>query len=80
MSLNFLDDTLNVDVIYEDNDSGFCDNICIRFWESCPDEERVFIHEETNLFITPAQARDFAMLLLHAAQKSDTNCSGDAAE
>lgn len=80
MALNFLDDTLNVDVIYEDTDSGFCDNICIRFWESCPDEERVFIHEETNLFITPAQARDFAMLLLQAAQKSDQNCSGDAAE
>ncbi len=80
MSLNFLDDTLNVDVFYENVDSGFHDNVCIRFWESCPDEERIFIHGETNIFITPDQARSLAILLLDAAHKSDQNCSGDAAE
>ena len=80
MSLNFLDDTLNVDVFYDHVDSEFCDNVCIRFWESCPDEERIFVNEETNIFVTPQEARDLAMLLLQAAQKSDQNCTGDATE
>lgn len=74
MSLNFLDDTLNVEVFYEKTDSDFCDNVCIRFWESCPDEERLFVHDETNIYITPAQARSLAHLLLEQAEKSDTNC------
>ncbi len=80
MSLNILDDTLNVDVFYEKIDSEYHDNICIRFWESCPDEERIFIHDETNIFITPDQARSIAFLLLEAAHKSDQNGSGDAGE
>jgi hypothetical protein len=75
MSLNFLDDTLNVDVFYEKNDREFCDNICVRFWESCPDEERLFIHDETNIYLTPEQARALARLLLEAAEQSDQNCS-----
>ena len=80
MSLNILDDTLNIDVFYEDFDSAFCDNVCIRFWESCPDEERIFIHEETNIFLTTDQARSLALLLLEAAHKSDEYCSGDHSE
>ncbi len=80
MSLNFLDDTLNVDVFYEPNDSEFCDNICIRFWESCEDAERIFIHDETNIYLTPKQARAFARLLQKAARQSDSNCSDDHGE
>ncbi len=80
MSLNLLDDTLDVDVFYEKNDSEFCDNICIRFWESCEDDERLFIHDETNIYLTPQQARAFAKLLLEAAVQSEANCTGDHGE
>lgn len=74
MSLNLLDNTLNVQVFYEKSDSEFCDNICVRFWESCPDDERIFRHDETNIFITADQARILANLLLEEAIKSDGDC------
>ena len=78
MSLFLLDDTLNVEIFYEPNDSDYCDNICIRFWESCPEEEKVFRAEETNIFITPDQAQKLAELLYSAAQMSQTDCSKKA--
>jgi len=80
MSLNILDDTLNIDVFYEEHDRAFCDNICIRFWESCPDEERLFLHDETNIYLTPEQACALARLLLEAAGRSEQNCSGSQAQ
>ncbi len=74
MSLNLLDDTLNVDIFYEETDREYCDNICIRFWESCPQEEKLFVADETNLYITPEQARKLAAMLLDAVQHSQANC------
>jgi hypothetical protein len=74
MSLLLLDDTLHVNVFYEKNDNQFCDNICIRFWESCPDEEKLFKAGETNIFITHQEARQLADLLLKAANASLTDC------
>ncbi len=74
MSLNLLDDTLNVDIFFEESDREYCDNICIRFWESCPEDEKLFVADETNLYITPEQARKIAAMLLDAVQHSETNC------
>jgi hypothetical protein len=59
-----------VDIFFEELDCEFDDNICLSFVETCPDEEKVFIHDETNLFLTPDQAEKFAGELLNAAKKS----------
>ncbi|MEN4013585.1 MAG: hypothetical protein ROW48_16240 [Bellilinea sp.] len=74
MSLNLLDDTLNIQIFFEETDREYCDNICVRFWESCPEEEKLFVADETNLYITPDQARKIAAMLLAAVQQSETNC------
>jgi len=73
MYLYLLDESLSVDVYYEKSDDQFSDNICIHFWESCPEEEKVFLAEETHLFLTPDQARQLAGLLLAAADASEKN-------
>ncbi len=74
MPLFLLDDTLSVEVFYEPKDKTFCDNICIRFWESCPEDEKVFKAGETNLFLTPGEARKLAELLARAAETSQKDC------
>ncbi len=73
MSLYLLDDSLSVDVYYEQCDDQFSDNICIHFVESCPEDEKVFLGDETNIYLTPDQARWLAEMLLAAASSSDKN-------
>ncbi len=70
MPLSLLDESLKVDIFFEEPDCEFDDNICISFVETCPDEEKVFIHDETNIFLTPEQAEKFADELLQAAKNS----------
>jgi len=70
MSLLLLDDTLSVDVYFEASDDQFSDNVCIRLWESCPEEEKIFVADETNIFITRDQAYQMAMMLLEAVDAS----------
>jgi hypothetical protein len=36
----------------------------------CPQDEKLFIHDETNIFLTPEQAESFARVLLEAANTS----------
>jgi hypothetical protein len=61
---------LRVEVVYDNSDCDFEDNICIQIIEECPENEKVFVHDETNLFITPEQAIQLARLLSAAAQTS----------
>ena len=70
MSLFLLDDTLAVDVYFDRSDNQFSDNVCIRLWESCPEDEKIFIADETNLFLTPDQALQLAQMLLAAVDDS----------
>lgn len=71
MLITLLDDSLKIDVTYEPSDKDYEDNVCLRMWEDCPEDEKVFYASETNLYITPEQARAFADALLKAA-----DCSG----
>lgn len=71
MGIALLDESLWVDVFYESTDSGFEDNVCIRMIEDCPDEEKLFITDETNIYITADQARQIAKLLMEAAEHSE---------
>ncbi|MHB8112976.1 MAG: hypothetical protein ACYDHA_05905 [Bellilinea sp.] len=73
MGLYLLDDTLSVEVFYEPSDGQFPDNVCLRLWESCPAEEKIFVADETNVYLTPDQARELAKLLLTAVAASEQN-------
>ena len=64
--INLLDDSLQVEVFYEPDDRGYEDNICLKFVESCKEEEKVFIHDETHLFLTREQVQELADALTKA--------------
>jgi hypothetical protein len=71
MEFELLGGELIVKICYENLDKEFDDNICLNFTESCLDETRIFRAAETNLFITPQEARKLAEMLLAAADSSD---------
>ena len=71
MSLILLDDTLSVDIYFEPSDDQFDDNVCISLWESCPEDEKIFIADETNIYLTPNQAHELAKMLLDAVNASE---------
>jgi len=73
MAIYLLDDTLKVDIFYEVSDTEFDDNIRVQIIEECPEEEKVFRQDETNLYLTPQQANALARLLDKAAQASRMN-------
>ena len=70
MELSLLDNSLKIEVFFDQQDEVFKDNICMRIKENCPDEERVFREEESNLYLTPQQACQLADSLLKAAKCS----------
>lgn len=75
MTISLLDDSLKVNIYFEVNDCEFVDNVCVSFLEECPDDEKVFHGDETNLYLTPQQARQLASALLHASEDSEKYCS-----
>jgi hypothetical protein len=74
MTISLLDDSLKVDIFFEVSDCEFGDNLCIQITENCPDDEKVFRADETNLYLTTQQARHLADALLKAAQESEEYC------
>jgi hypothetical protein len=62
---------LIVNICFENSDKEFDDNICLSFFEPCLDDTRIFRASETNLYITPQEARELAGILLKAAEASD---------
>lgn len=70
MEMNLLDNSLKIEVFFDRQDETFSDNICLRIKEICPDEERIFRAEESNLYLTPQQACLLADSLLKAAKCS----------
>ncbi len=66
MSVLLLDNSLKVDIFFEESDLDYDDNICISFSEDCPEDEKIFRVDETNIYITPDQA----CLLLLALQRA----------
>jgi hypothetical protein len=70
MEMNLLDNSLKIEVFFDREDETFSDNICLRIKENCPDEERIFRAEESNIYLTPHQACHLADSLLKAAKCS----------
>ena len=65
-----LDESLQVEIFFESDDCGYEDNICLKITESCPDEEKVFLHDESHLYLTPAQAQELVNALDQAIKLS----------
>ena len=65
-----LDDTLAVCVFYERSDRDLEDNICLVVTESCPEDEKIFKHDESHLYLTHSQAENLAYALLDAVKIS----------
>lgn len=70
MVIKLLDDTLFVIIKYCPEDMDLEDNICISIREVCPDEERLFRADETNIALTPVQAKKIGVALLRAVDQS----------
>ena len=73
MAIYLLDNTLKIEICYEEGDSDYEDDILVQIIEECPEDEKIFRHDETNLYLTPQQANDLARLLDSAAQPSRMN-------
>jgi hypothetical protein len=70
MALYLLDNSLKVEVFFDSQDCDYEDNVCVRFIEDCPEEEKIFWAGETNIYLTNEQARHLAQYLLQAAEAS----------
>jgi hypothetical protein len=69
-SIYLLDRSLKVDVYFEPEDREFNDNIRISFNEDCPDEEKILVADETNIYLTSKQAHQLALALMQAISES----------
>lgn len=65
-----LDESLQVEVFFESDDCGYEDNICLKVTESCPEVEKVFVHDESHLYLTPSQAQSLVDALAQAIKLS----------
>ncbi len=73
MAVYLLDKSLKIEIFFDEQDSKYQDNVCISISEECPDEEKLFCSDETNIYISPEEACALAKALIAAAR-----CSQDA--
>lgn len=71
MIVKLINGALMVKVNFETSDSEYDDNVCLCFEEPCHEDEKIFRAEQTNIFLTPKEARNLAQALLKAANHSD---------
>jgi len=70
MTIFLLDGTIEIEIFFECVDHDLEDNICVKIFEKCPPAERLLRAGETNIFLTPDQARQLGTALLGAADNS----------
>ena len=73
-----LDESLQVEIFYEPDDCGYEDNICLKVIESCPEAEKVFLHDESHLYLTLEQAQALMDALQQAILKRKEESAGQA--
>ncbi len=76
MSILLLEESLQVEIYFDKSDREFEDDICIQLVEDCPEDERLFKYDETNIYITPDQAC-LLILALQRAMESYRNSNQD---
>jgi hypothetical protein len=70
MAIELLNGSLKIDVFFDKDDKEYDDNICVSLKEYGPEDEKIFYAGETDIFITPDEARKLAELLIAAAENS----------
>ncbi len=70
MSIHLLENTLEVNIYYDEKDCAYDDNICVSILEDCPEEEKLFRANETNMYLTPEQAVQLIQALTAATSES----------
>jgi hypothetical protein len=70
MPISLCNDTIFVEVYFDQSESLYEDNITLSFTEECPENEKVFRVDETNILMTAEQARKLGMALIKAAEES----------
>ena len=70
MAIEILNGSLKIDVYFDKDDREYDDNICVCFKESGPEDEKIMYAGETDIFITPDEARKLAEMLIAAAERS----------
>jgi hypothetical protein len=71
MEIKLIGGELLLNINFEKSDSIFDDNICLCFQEPCAEETKLFRAKETNILITPQEARTLAAILMEVAEASD---------
>jgi hypothetical protein len=66
-----LDDSISIEIFFSSEDRDLEDNICAVITECCPEEEKIFKHEESHIFLPRLQARELAAALSTAVQESE---------
>lgn len=79
MSISILDKSLIIDIFYDEFASDFDDNICIRFKENCPADEKILKSDITNIYITPEEACLLQLTLQRAVKKQRATCQEESA-
>jgi hypothetical protein len=70
-AIYLLDDSLKIEVFFSKDDNDLEDNICVIIEECCPEDEKIFKHEESHIYLTRKQARDLAAALATAVEESE---------
>jgi hypothetical protein len=70
MAIELLNGSLKIEVFFDNSDKEYDDNICLCLKEYGPEDEKILYAGETNLYITPDEARKMAAMLLEAAERS----------
>lgn len=74
MSISILENSLKLDIFLDETDAGFEDNICVRIEEDCPEEEKLFKADETNIYITADEACLLILSLQRAVESHRKGC------
>lgn len=77
MSINLLENTLKINIYYDEKDCAYDDNICVSIFEDCPEEEKLFRANETNMYLTPEQAIQLIQALTAATSESKLPANAD---
>lgn len=70
MAIKILNDSMIIEIFFDKQDREYEDNICICIKETGPEDEKIMYANETNIFLTPEQARELAQMLTSAADQS----------
>jgi hypothetical protein len=70
MTILLLDGTLEIDIFFDCEDHDLEDSICVTVLERCDPAEKLLRAGQTNIFLTPDQARELGTALLEAAENS----------